>query len=157
MNSRHEERRKQTKMDIADVRWDRQRQLTLMGRQQAVDLELRFTQNNLWSLFLLLLWKGPYNIQIKILRHISNDLDTQNTCSKYQSKVGDCSRGWPEYSLFNSYHTLFPGLPHFTLDPYLIVLSARQSGIKYNFLSLWYDSTWDWTAVSRIIGQHSTH
>ena len=32
--------------------------------------------------------------------------------------------------------TLFPGLLHFTLDPYLIVLSAKQSGIKYHFLSL---------------------
>ena len=24
------------------------------------------------------------------------------------------------------------------------------------FLSLWYDLTWDWTAVSRAIGEHST-
>ena len=41
--------------------------------------------------------------------------------------------------------TPFPGLFYFTLDPYLIMLSAQQSGIKYHFLSLWYDSTWDWT------------
>ena len=27
-------------------------------------------------------------------------------------------------------------------------------GIKYHFLSLWYDSTWDWTPVSRTIGEH---
>ena len=26
---------------------------------------------------------------------------------------------------------------------YLIALSVKQAGIKYNFLSLWYDSTWD--------------
>ena len=53
--------------------------------------------------------------------------------------------------------TLFPELLHFTLDPYLIMLSVKQGGIKYNFLSLWYDSTWDWTPVSRTIGKHSTH
>ena len=42
----------------------------------------------------------------------------------------------------------FPGFLHFTFDPYLIVLSAKQAGIKYHFLSLWYDSNWDWTLVS---------
>ena len=51
--------------------------------------------------------------------------------------------------------TPFPGLLHFTLDPYLIMLSVKQGGIKYHFLSLWYDSTWDWTQVSRAIGEHS--
>ena len=30
---------------------------------------------------------------------------------------------------------------------YLIMLSVKQGGIKYHFLSLWYDSTWDWTSV----------
>ena len=73
------------------------------------------------------------------------------------SKVGDRSRGWPEGSLFISYYTEvlgesatpFQGLLHFTLDPHLIVLSVKQGGIKYDFLSLWYDSTWDWTPVSR--------
>ena len=51
--------------------------------------------------------------------------------------------------------TPFPGLLHFTLDSYLIMLSVKQAGIKYYFLSLWYDSTWDWTQVSRAIGEHS--
>ena len=37
----------------------------------------------------------------------------------------------------------FPGLLYFTLDPYLIMLSVKQGGIKYHYLSLWYDSTWD--------------
>ena len=37
----------------------------------------------------------------------------------------------------------FPGLLYFTLDPYLIMLSVKQGGIKSHFLSLWYDSTWD--------------
>ena len=79
------------------------------------------------------------------------------------SKVGDHSREWPEGSLFDSLlhqgvgegATPFPGLLHFTLDPYLIMLSVKQGGIKYHFLSLWYDSTWDWTQVSRAIGEHS--
>ena len=79
------------------------------------------------------------------------------------SKVGDHSRGWPEGSLFDSLlhqcvgegATPFPGLLHFTLDPYLIMLSVKQGGIKYHFLSLWYDSTWDRTQVSRAIGEHS--
>ena len=30
----------------------------------------------------------------------------------------------------------FPGLLHFTLDAYLIMLSVKQGGIKYHFLSL---------------------
>ena len=37
------------------------------------------------------------------------------------------------------------------------MLSVKQGGIKYHFLSLWYDSTWDWTLVSQTIGKHSTH
>ena len=35
--------------------------------------------------------------------------------------------------------TPFPGLLHFTFDPYLIM----KGGIKCHFLSLWYDSAWD--------------
>ena len=49
----------------------------------------------------------------------------------------------------------FPGLLYFTHDPYLIMLSVKQEGIKYHFLSLWYDPTWDWTQVFRAIGEHS--
>ena len=37
------------------------------------------------------------------------------------------------------------------------MLSVKQGGIKFHFLSLWYDSTWDWTQVSRAIGEHSNH
>ena len=54
-------------------------------------------------------------------------------------------------------HYSIPGLLHFTLDPYLIVLSAKQGGIEYHFLSLWCDSTRDLTPVSRTTGEHSTH
>ena len=31
----------------------------------------------------------------------------------------------------------------YNLKQYLIMLSVKQGGIKYHFLSLWYDSTWD--------------
>ena len=51
----------------------------------------------------------------------------------------------------------FPGLLHFTLDAYLIMLSVKQGVIKYHFLSLWYNSTWDWTQVSRAISKHCNH
>ena len=51
----------------------------------------------------------------------------------------------------------FPGLLHFTLNPYLIMLSVKQGGIKYHFFSLWYDSTWDWTPFFQTIGDHSNH
>ena len=47
-----------------------------------------------------------------------------------------------------------PGLLLFTLDPYLIILSVKQGGIKYHFLSLWYVSTWDWTPVFWTIDEH---
>ena len=53
--------------------------------------------------------------------------------------------------------TPFPGLLHFTLDMYFILLSVKQDGIKFHFLRLCYDSTWDWTLVSRAIGEHSTN
>ena len=54
------------------------------------------------------------------------------------SKVGEFSRGYPEGSLFNSRGvgegaTPFSGLLHFTLDPYLIMLCAKQGGTKYHF------------------------
>ena len=43
---------------------------------------------------------------------------------------------------------------------YFIILSVKQGGIKYFFfffffLRLWYDSTWDWTPVSRPIGKYN--
>ena len=37
------------------------------------------------------------------------------------------------------------------------MLSTKRGGIKYHFKILWYDSTWDWTQLSRTIGEHSTH
>ena len=51
----------------------------------------------------------------------------------------------------------FPRLLHFPLDSYFIMLSVKQGGIKYHFLSLWYDSTKDWTPVSYTMAEQSTH
>ena len=53
--------------------------------------------------------------------------------------------------------TPLAGLLYFTLDPYLILLSVKQGDIKYHFMSLWYESTWDCTQVSRAIDKHSNH
>ena len=98
------------------------------------------------------------------VRYISYYLDhVPKKMPPFTYKVGVHSRGWPEGSLFDSLlhqgvregATPFSGLLHFTLDPYLIMLSVKQGGIKYHFLSLWYDSTWDWTQVSQAIGEHS--
>ena len=50
-----------------------------------------------------------------------------------------------------------PGLFHLILDPYLIILSVKQGSIKHHFSSLWYESNWDRTPVSRTIGEHSTY
>ena len=49
----------------------------------------------------------------------------------------------PEVAIERKGATPFPGLLHFTLDAFLIMLSVKQGGIKYHFWSLWYDSTWD--------------
>ena len=35
------------------------------------------------------------------------------------------------------------------------MLGVKQGGIKYRFVSLWYDSTWDWTMVRQFMGEHS--
>ena len=37
------------------------------------------------------------------------------------------------------------------------MLSVKQGAIKYYFLSLWYDATWDSILVSQAIGEHSIH
>ena len=37
------------------------------------------------------------------------------------------------------------------------MLSVKQGGIKYHFLNIWYNSTWDWTPVSRTISEDSTN
>ena len=79
------------------------------------------------------------------LTNISNT--SRVPLSKLLSKVGDLSRGWSEGSLFNSYCTekrgwrySIPWIAPIYHLPYLIILSVKQGGIKYHFLSLWYDS-----------------
>ncbi len=47
------------------------------------------------------------------------------------SKVGDLSRRWPEGVWEGA--TPFSGFLHFALNPYHIMLSAKQGGIKYHF------------------------
>ena len=49
---------------------------------------------------------------------------------------------------------LFALLP---FDPYLIFRSVKQRGIKYHFLSLWYDSTWDWRLVCWTTAEYCNH
>ena len=58
-----------------------------------------------------------------------------------------CTRGY--YS--------FPLITPLTLDLNLIMVSFKQGGIKYHSFSLWYDSSWDWTPVSRTIGKRSKY
>ena len=48
----------------------------------------------------------------------------------------------------------FPWIAPLTLDLYLITLIAKQVGIKYHFFSLWYDSTWKRTPISKTIDKH---
>ena len=48
----------------------------------------------------------------------------------------------------------FPWIAPLNLDQYLIMLSVKQVGVKYHFLSLWHDLAWDWTLVSQVIGEH---
>ena len=88
-----------------------------------------------------------YNRHKHFMGIILNNYNSQNsqvhTHVLNKSEFADLSRGLPEGFLFNSYYasvgegaTPFPVLFHFTLDPYLIILSATQDGIKYHFLSL---------------------
>ena len=77
-------------------------------------------------------------------------------------KLPPFSRVWPQGSLFDSYYTkvqvralqLSQNWPN-TLDLYSIMLSVKQGDIKYHFLSLLYDLTWDWTQVPRAISEHA--
>ena len=46
-----------------------------------------------------------------------------------------------QYLLVAEGATPFLGLPDLTFNPHLIMPSVKYGGIKYHFLSLWYDST----------------
>ena len=51
----------------------------------------------------------------------------------------------------------FPWLLYFTLALYILILSIKQRSVNYHFLSLWYDSTWDWTPICQAIGEYFSH
>ena len=86
-------------------------------------------------------WRGPQEC-------ISNELESWWPKVPYSTDTTQKCRGG-RYSI--------PWIAPLALDPYLIMLSVKQGGIKYHFLSLWYDLTWDWTPVSKTIGEHSIH
>ena len=69
-------------------------------------------------------------------------------------KVGKHDWGQTEGS-FSSVMECATHFPAPLYDPYLKMLNIKQWGIKYNFLSLWYGLTWDWTPVFWVIGEHS--
>ena len=80
------------------------------------------------------------------------------------NEVGDRSPGRPKVSFSiatisrcRRRPTSFPGLLHFTHDPYLIMLSVKQGGIKYHFLKslVWLDLGLNPGLPA--IGEHSTH
>ena len=60
-----------------------------------------------------------------------DEIITETESNLVKSKVGDRSRGRLEG--VGEGATPFPGLLHFTLDTYLILLSIKQGGIKYHF------------------------
>ena len=95
------------------------------------------------------LFRTPYLLVTALLRKVSWLTVVENDLKAPFSIVTTprCRRG--RYS--------FPWIAFLTLDQYLIMLSVKQGGIKYHFLSLWYDSIWDWTLDSRTVGEHSNH
>ena len=85
--------------------------------------------------------------------------EAMNDREKWRERVRDIRAGgttwwWWWHQGVGEGATPFSGLLHFTLDTHLILLSVKPCIIKYHFLSLWYDSTWDWTQVSLVIGKH---
>ena len=74
---------------------------------------------------MLITFKGVIVIKINLAT-----LDEGNPKAPFSISIGEGA-------------TLFPGLLHFTLDPYLIIHSVKQGGIRYHFVRLWYDTTWD--------------
>ena len=91
-------------------------------------------------------------------RPLANTLTIMPMSDK--SKVGDLSRRWPKGSIFSSYPPRCRG-GHYSI-PWIAplyswsILSVKQDFIKYHFLSLWYDSTWHRTPVSRAIGKNKS-
>ena len=64
----------------------------------------------------------------------------------YKIKLLTLVEGYPKASFLIAIilrcrggHYSIPGWLHFTLDPYLIMMSVKQGSIKYHFLSLWIE------------------
>ena len=89
----------------------------------------------------------------------SQTTQTSNSQQKRVSKLklATVIEGDPKARFSIATTPRYTGLLHFSLDPYLIMVSVKHGGIKYHFLSLWYDTTWDWTQVSVASGEHSNH
>ena len=91
--------------------------------------------------------------------------------SKYVVVVGNHSREQPEGSLFNSYNTEVLGSALLSLDCstlpfihtlYCWVLSKEVSSTIFKVFGMTQPGIelrfpWDWTQLSRTIGEHSTH
>ena len=61
----------------------------------------------------------------------------------YKVKLATVVKGDPKAPFLVTTAPMYKGFLHFTLDTYLILLSVKQEGIKYHFLSLLYDTAWD--------------
>ena len=80
-------------------------------------------------------------------------------------KLATLAEGDPKYpfsiattSRYRGRHYSFLQLLHFTLDPYLIMLSVKQGSIKYNFFWVFGMTLHGIEPpISQIIGKHSTH
>ena len=82
----------------------------------------------------------------------------------YLNKLAEYSRGRPEDSIFKSYYTevlerallIFLDCSTYSWSvPFNSECKARRHQVAFS--SFWYNSTWDWTLVSRTSGEHSNH
>ena len=94
---------------------------------------------NLLRFFEILLWTCNYIVS-KLVNRSVGDLKVPFSIAATLRCRGGCY--------------FFPWFVPLILDLYLIMLSIKQGDIKYHFLSLWYDPTWDWILVSQTIGEH---
>ena len=117
---------------------------------------LKICGNNkkLFSFFTLFffLFNSVTKLDLKLYPKVSylslGSLKNRKYNNKHLSKL---QRSYPNIKKKFVFLTKFKKL--ITLNPYLIMMSVKQGGIKYHFLSLWYDPTWDLTLVSQTISQ----
>ena len=99
-------------------------------------LPARYDDDDINTYIYIYIYVGNIYVYINCSTAVNGDLKAPF------SIVTTRNRGW-RYS--------FPCIAPLTLDLYLNMLSDKQGSIKYHFLSLWYDSTWNWTYVSQAI------